>query len=198
MGEKDARVDAYIERSAEFARPILNHLRSAVHAACPDVAETIKWSMPFFEYKGPLCHMAAFKAHCAFGFWKGRMFLGEQGKDGMGHLGRLTGLRDLPASKILAGHLRRAVELNDAGIKPSAKPRSKEKKDLVVPDDFQKELRKNPKARKNFDGFSYSHKKEYLEWITEAKREETRLKRIQTALDWISTGKPRHWKYANC
>src|ERR1700677_4644465 len=195
MGKKDARVDAYIERAAEFARPILKHLRTTVHAVCPDVAEAIKWGMPFFDYKGSLCHMAAFKKHCAFGFWKGRLIFGKRPKDGMGQLGKLGSIADLPQTPVLTGYIKKAVELNEAEIKPPARAAAKEKKKLIVPKYFLAALKKKPRARETFEAFSYSHKKEYVDWISEAKREETREKRIETALEWLATGKSRNWKY---
>ena len=202
MGKKDPRVDAYIAKSADFAKPILTHMRELVHAACPDVEETIKWGFPNFVHKGMLCGMAAFKAHSSFGFWKASLIFGKDkaaGKEdnGMGHFGRITSLSDLPKDKELLGYIKEAVRLNDAGIsKP--RPRLKKKKELVVPDYFMAALKKNKKALTAFEGFSYSHKKEYLEWITEAKTEETRQRRIATALEWMAEGKSRNWKYENC
>jgi len=200
MPTKDPRIDAYIARSADFAKPILLHLRKLVHTACPDVEETMKWSFPHFMQKGMLCGMAGFKQHCSFGFWKASLIFGDgtSSDNTMGHFGRLTALSDLPADKVLIGYIKKAVELNEAGIKVPAKPKSKAKKDLVVPPYFLAALKKNKKALAAFGGFSYSHKKEYVQWITEAKREETRNKRIATALEWLAKGKPRNWKYMNC
>ena len=202
MGKKDPRIDAYIARSAEFARPILKHIRRLVHAACPGVEETMKWSFPHFDYQGMMCSMAAFKQHCSFGFWKGRLLFGKgpggaQG-DGMGHFGRITANSDLPSKRVLIGYIKKAAQLNEAGIKSPARPRAKVKKELVVPADFIAAMKKSGKALSTFETFSYSHKKEYVEWITEAKREETRLQRLATAIQWLAEGKPRHWKYANC
>src|ERR1041385_1770035 len=199
MPKKDPRIDAYIAKAADFAKPILTHLRKLIHAADPDAVETMKWSMPHFEHKGIVCGMAAFKAHCSFGFWKGELILGRsQGGDGMGHFGRITWLADLPSDKVLTSYIKKAVTLNEAGVKKAVLPRSKVKKELVVPDYFTGALRKNKKALATFEGFSYSHKKEYVEWITEAKREETRANRIATALAWLSQGKARNWKYVGC
>ena len=202
MPTKDPRIDAYIAKSGDFAKPILKHIRKLVHAACPDVEETMKWSFPHFDHKGMLCSMAAFKQHCSFGFWKGELILGKGpgGADGegMGHFGRLTSLADLPSDKALLGYIRKAVELNEAGVKKPAPPRPKVRKELVVPDYFTAVLKKNKKALATFEGFSYSHKKEYVEWITEAKQEETRARRMKTTLEWLAQGKPRHWKYAGC
>jgi len=201
--KKDSRVDAYISSAADFAKPILNHLRALVHTACPDVEETIKWSQPMFLHKGIICFMAAFKEHCSFGFWLAEFIIGEQRKleaqkEAMGHLGRITSLADLPGDKQLLVYIKKAVELNDLGVKKPATPRPKGNRELTVPDCVVAALKKNQKARAAFEAFSYSHKKEYVEWITEAKREETRQKRIETMLTWLAEGKSRNWKYANC
>ncbi len=200
MPKKDPRVDAYIARAADFARPILKHIRKLVHAACPDVVETMKWSFPHFEHKGVLCSMAAFKQHCSFGFWKGELILGKRGTEdeAMGQFGRLTAISDLPNDIILTGYIKKAAQLNEAGIKKPAPVRSAEKKDLVVPDCLAAALKKNKRADETFSNFSYSHRKEYVEWIVEAKREETREKRLKTAIEWLAQGKSRNWKYAKC
>ena len=200
MLTKDPRIDAYIANSADFAKPILTHLRKLVHAACPDVEETLKWSMPAFMHKGILCGMAAFKGHCTFGCWKHELIFpkGSERDGAMGQLGRITALADLPGDKVLLGYLRKAVELNDAGVKKPAPPRPKVKKELVVPEDLAAALKKNKKASATFAGFSYSQKKEYVEWITEARQEATRSRRLQTTLQWLAEGKARNWKYANC
>jgi uncharacterized protein YdeI (YjbR/CyaY-like superfamily) len=195
---KDARVDAYIAKSADFAKPILTHIRALLHSTCPDIVETLKWSAPAFEHKGILCGMAAFKQHCIFGFWKHKLMFGKGlkfPKGAMDNYGRITSLSELPGDKALTTYIKEAVRLNDEGVKAPAKPKSKVKKELEVPDDLAAALKKNKKAQAVFDGFSYSHKKEYIEWITEAKREETRTKRLKTALQWMSTGKSRNWKY---
>jgi uncharacterized protein YdeI (YjbR/CyaY-like superfamily) len=196
MGRRDPRVDGYIDKSAPFAKPILKHLRRVVHTGCPTVEETIKWQFPHFDYKGMICGMAAFKGHCTLGFWKASLILGSNkaGEEGMGQFGRITSLADLPDEKILIGYVRKAAELNDAGVKrPRAKP--KIQKRLSVPKDLKVALQKNAKAHKSFDGFSPSQKREYVEWITEAKREETRRERLKTAIKWIAEGKVRNWKY---
>lgn len=203
MGKKDNRVDAYIAKSADFAKPILNHLRELTHKACPEVEETIKWGFPNFDYKGPLCSMAAFKQHMAFGFWKAKLlndpkgYLGErsnQGGEAMGNLGRIESIKDLPPDKVIIDFIKQAKKLNDEGVK--LPPRKKvEHKELVVPDYFTKALTKNKKALQRFEAFPPSHKREYLQWITEAKSEETRNRRMETALEWIAEGKGRNWKY---
>lgn len=200
MPAKDPRVDAYIANAAEFARPILQHLRQLVHTGCPAVGETLKWNMPAFEYRGILCGMAAFKQHCTFGFWKGELIFGSRAgeNEAMGQFGRITSLADLPKDKLILSWIQKAAALNEAGIKKPAPPRSKVKKELVVPDYFRSVLKKNKKARATFEAFSYSHQKEYVEWITEAKREETRAARIKTTLKWLAQGKARNWKYEKC
>jgi uncharacterized protein YdeI (YjbR/CyaY-like superfamily) len=201
MPKKDPRVDAYIAKAAPFAQPVLRHLRKLVHTGCPDVEETLKWSMPSFTYKGILCGMAAFKEHCTFGFWKHDLVVGAQGapkaEEAMGTFGRITKLSDLPSNEVLLGYVRKAVELNDAGIKKPASPK-KPREELKIPSSLMEALKRNKKALETFEEFSYSHKKEYVEWITEAKRDETRDKRLATAIAWIAEGKPRNWKYANC
>src|SRR5580765_44696 len=186
MSQKDPRVDAYITKSADFAKPILKHLRRIVHAAAPDVQETMKWGFPHFVHKGILCGMGAFKEHCTFGFWKSALVFDGKHKskpgEGMGQFGRITAVSDLPKESVLAGYVRKAVQLNDNGIKTPARPKPRVKKELAVPDYLTAVLKKNQKALKTFEDFSYSHKKEYVEWITEAKREETRQQRLETAL----------------
>jgi len=204
MPKKDPRIDAYIAKSADFAKPILKHLRELIHSACPEVEETLKWSMPSFEYKGILCGFAAFKAHVTFGFWKGDlMFTGDaaaqkKANEAMGHFGRLTKLSELPSDKLLVSYIKEAKRLNDESIKKEKPPKPKVRAELVVPPVLVAALRKNAKAKATFDAFSYSHKKEYVEWISEAKQEETRARRLATAIEWLSEGKARHWKYERC
>jgi hypothetical protein len=201
MPRKDKRVDAYIANSADFAKPILTYLREAVHEACPEVQETIKWRFPNFEYKGMLCSMAAFKQHCSFGFWKSRLVLGAGSKKdgGMGHFGRLTSRKDLPPKKQLLGYIKQAAKLNEEGVRPAAraKPRTTPK-ELVVPDYFLASIQKNKKAMATFEAFPRSKKKDYVEWGTEAKTEATRDRRLQTAIEWLSEGRSRNWKYEKC
>jgi uncharacterized protein YdeI (YjbR/CyaY-like superfamily) len=201
MPTKDPRVDAYIDRSADFAKPILKHIRKIVHKACPDVTETMKWSFPHFDYKGMLCSMAAFKQHCAFGFWKQSLleksaFPAE--KTAMGSFGRLESKVDLPADEVLIKLIKQAVELNDQGVKVAKKKPTTDKKDLVVPDYLTAALKKNKAAQKTFDGFPYSSRKEYVEWLTEAKTDATREKRLATTIEWLAEGKRRNWKYEKC
>jgi len=202
MIKKDKAIDAYIAKSAAFAKPILLHIRQLVHKACPDVEEKMKWSFPHFDYKGEMmCSMAAFKQHAAFGFWKAALMkdpvLVETARSeaAMGHLGRITALKDLPSDKKMTGWIKEAMQLTDKGIKLPAKAKTADTKELVVPDYFVKALAKNKKAKQVFENFAPSHRKEYLMWITEAKTEETRNKRMATALEWIAEGKGRNWKY---
>lgn len=202
MAKKLKAVDDYIAKRADFAKPILNHIRELVHKTCPDAEEKMKWGMPFFDYKGEmLCHIASFKQHAVMGFWKASLMkdpmLVENAKSetAMGHLGKITSLKDLPSDKKITGYIKEAMMLNDKGIKLPSKTRTAEKKEIVVPDYFTKALAKNKKAKQVFENFAYSHKKEYLQWITEAKTEETRNKRMNTAIEWIAEGKGRNWKY---
>ena len=201
MPHKDPRIDLYISKSADFAKPILMHLRELVHVACPDVEEKIKWSFASFDYKGPMCTMAAFKHHCAFGFWKASLMKDKtltknaESESAMGHYGKITSLKDLPSDKKIIAHIKEAMMLNEKGVKLPPKKVATEKKEIVVPDYFFKQLKKNKKAFTTFDAFSSSHKREYVEWITEAKTEETKNRRMKTAIEWLSQGKPRNWKY---
>lgn len=203
MPVKNKAIDTYITKSADFAKPILQHIRELVHKACPDLEEKIKWGFPHFDYKGEMmCSMAAFKQHAAFGFWKAPLMkdpvLAEMARSevAMGHLGRITSLKDLPSDKKIIAWIKEAMALNDKGIKLATKPKSAEKKELVVPDYFTKALVKNKKAKQSFDAFAYSHRKEYIQWITEAKTEETRNKRMTSAIEMLAEGKSRNWKYA--
>jgi len=201
MSVYDPRVDAYIERAASFARPVLQHLRALIHAQCPDITETMKWSFPHFDYKGrSLFNMAAFKEHCAFGFWLASVMSDPKGilqtneKSAMGSLGRITALKDLPSDKVLAQYMKQSVQLADEGVKPVRAARQPVQ-EQAVPDDLLAALAKNRKAQEVFGRFAPSHRKEYLEWILEAKREETRAKRIAQAVEWMAEGKSRNWKY---
>lgn len=193
MATRDPRVDAYIKRAQPFAQPILKHLRKIVHAGCPSCEETVKWRMPFFEDKGPICFMSAFKQHAAFGFWKGKLLFGKEDQGAMGHFGRITSISDLPDEKRLIGYVRKAAELNERGIEKKRTARGTQK--VTVPADLKAALGKNARARKTFENFSYSHRKEYVEWITDAKRDETRKKRLKTAIQWMARGKSQNWKY---
>jgi uncharacterized protein YdeI (YjbR/CyaY-like superfamily) len=197
MGTRDPRVDAYIEKAAPFARPILTHLRELVHATVPGVEEDMKWSMPAFMYKGMLCGFAAFKEHAAFNFWKHSLIVGgDRPDDAMGSFGRITSLADLPPDERIAGYLREARRLNDEGVKvPKKATPTAAKKELDVPDDLVAALEASPAAMEHFQAFSPSKRKDYIEWITEARSDATRKKRLDTAIEWIAEGKSRNWKY---
>jgi len=199
---QNKQVDAYIAKSAEFAKPILVHLRELVHQACPEVEEKIKWGFPNFEYKGVLCNVAAFKQHCSFGFWKYSLMndpkgiLSTRNEGGsMGNLGKITSLKDLPSDKIILGFIKQAVELNEQEIKRPVKTTPKGSKTIDTPDYLAKALKKNKTAYEIFENFAYSHRKEYIQWFEEAKTDETRNKRIAQAIEWIAEGKGRNWKY---
>jgi uncharacterized protein YdeI (YjbR/CyaY-like superfamily) len=200
MGKKDPRVEAYIEKAQPFAQPILRHLRKVVHTACPDVQETIKWGFPHFDYKGIFCGIAGFKQHCTLGFWKGALLLDSVkgmptgGEKAMGQFGRITSLADLPGDKTLTKIIQAAAKLNDDGVAaPRSKP--KPKAPLKVPPYFTAALKKNKKAFAAFETFPPSHRREYVMWVTEAKTDATREKRLATAVEWIAEGKGRNWKY---
>ncbi|MCB0409698.1 MAG: YdeI/OmpD-associated family protein [Flavobacteriales bacterium] len=194
---KNPKVDEYIAKSADFAQPILSKLRALVHQAHPDIEETIKWGMPNFEYKGLLFNMAAFKQHCAFGFWKQKLIKAlDESEDGMGSLGKIKSLEDLPSDEILLMLMKEAVMLNEKGIQVPKTPKAK--KELLIPQELTDKLKSHPKAKEVFENFSYSHQKEYVEWITEAKREATKEKRIEQTIEWLNAGKHRNWKYENC
>jgi len=198
MGKKDPRIDAYLKKAAPFAQPVLVRLRALIHKACPSVEETLKWGHPSFTYKGILCGFASFTAHCTFGFWKGSLIVGNnKGKtqEAMGQFGRLTALSDLPADKVILTYVKEAARLNDEGIMPPRKTTASADKRLTIPKVLAVALKKNPKAKTYFEEFNYSRKKDYVEWITEAKTEETRSRRLATAIGWISEGKGRNWKY---
>lgn len=201
MEQYDSRVDAYIGKSADFAKPILTHLRDLVHRASPELKETIKWSCPFFDHEGPVCQLAAFKQHCAFGFWKAGLMddpykILNQQADTAGSLGRITSLADLPADDILIQYIRQALSLNLQGIKVPPRPKVQAAKgELAVPVYFTEILDKNLLLKEQFEKFSPSQKKEYISWFEEAKTEATRNKRLENAVEWISEGKIRHWKY---
>lgn len=199
--KKDRRIDDYISKSENFAKPILSYIRDIVHKACPEVTETMKWGMPHFDYKGMMCGIASFKQHCTFGFWKASLMKDKykvfvKGENsGMGNFGKVKDIQDLPSAKIIIEYIKEAMKLNDDNVAVPKELKENVRKELVIPEYFLKVLKKNEVALKTFMDFSYSHKKEYLEWITEAKKEETREKRIYAAIEWLSEGKGRNWKY---
>ncbi|MGH6787620.1 MAG: YdeI/OmpD-associated family protein [Novosphingobium sp.] len=195
MAKTEPRIDAYIAKVAPFAQPILTHLRKVVHQTLPEAEEAIKWSMPHFTYKGKiLAGMAAFKAHATFGIAGD----GRQG-EAMGQYGKLTALTDLPsdavlAEKILEGKAR--IDTEGSAMKPREKRTPKA--EIPMPDDFAAALAAMQGVRERFEGMAPSCRREYLEWIVEAKRPETRAKRIEKAAGQIAEGKKLHWKYESC
>jgi uncharacterized protein YdeI (YjbR/CyaY-like superfamily) len=200
MGTKDPRIDAYIAKAAPFAQPILKHLRKLVHENCPDASETIKWSMPHFDYKGAIfASMAAFKAHCAFGFWLGdALRIDAKNQKAMGDFGRIASLDDLPPDKAIARLIKAAMKLHDAGVKLPAREKPKDAKPLEIPPAFMAALIKNKAALKTFEGFSPSKKKEYVTWYVEAKTEATREKRLAQGVESMAEGKSKNWRYEKC
>jgi hypothetical protein len=156
----------------------------------------MKWRHPSFMYKGILCGMASFKQHAAFGFWKGSLVVDVAAKDldAAGWFGRLTKPSDLPAQKTLAKYIKKAMALNDAGVAVPRKPKAPAKP-ATVPSDLAAALRKNKKAQAVFAAFSPSRRRDYIVWITEAKSDETRTRRLAQAIEWIAEGKSRNWKY---
>jgi uncharacterized protein YdeI (YjbR/CyaY-like superfamily) len=198
MSTTDPRIDAYIAKSPDFAKPILAHIRGAVHAACPDVEETMKWSAPHFYYAGQmLCGMAAFKEHAAMNFWKASLIDGlgpDSGGNSRGSLGKLCTLRDLPSKQKLSGYIKAAMKLNDAGVTVK-RPKTAPKPEAKIPKELTAALAKNKRAKAAFDAFAPGQRREYCEWIGEAKREETKAARVAQAVEWIADGKTRNWKY---
>jgi uncharacterized protein YdeI (YjbR/CyaY-like superfamily) len=203
MEQYNPRVDAYIEKAADFAKPVLKHIRQLVHSVSPDITENIKWGMPFFEYKGPVCQIASFKQHCAFGFWKATALndphnaIARGEEAAAGSFGRLTQISDLPSDDILIDFVRQGMALNETGTKGGMKtaPTKVPKAEIVPPDYFVAALNTEPKAAATFLSFSPSHRREYLEWVTEAKTDVTREKRLATTIEWLIEGKTRMWKY---
>jgi len=187
----DKRIDDYIASAQPFAQPVLRHFRKLVHTTCPDVVETIKWRMPFFEYKGTMCHMAAFKQHSVIGFWKASLFKDQslvitaQSEVAMGHLGKITSLKDLPSDKKLIGYIKEAMQLNEAGAKlPKNSTTSTSTPEL--PDILVTAFRKNKKAQQLFEAMAPSHRKEYINWLNDAKKTETQERRLAKMMDTLN------------
>jgi len=198
MSRRDPRIDAYIARAPEFARPILEHVRAAVTAAAPEIEETLKWGRPHFVYKGLLCGVSAFKAHCAFGFWKGGLVVRPaSGRDagGMGQFGRITSVAELPSRAAIAKLVRAAMALNEAGVPSPTRAKRTPRPRPKVPADLARALKANTRARATFADLSPSGQREYVEWLAEAKRAATREKRLAMTLQWLSAGKSRNWQY---
>lgn len=198
MPKRSKDVDAYIAGAAPFARPILERVREAFHAAHPEITETLKWSMPHFEYKGILGSMAAFKQHVSWGFRKAELMndpdsILRQSDSGM-HGSRVTDVSQLPPKRVIAAYVCEAIRLNEEGVKLQKRP-ARADPDIEVPEELDAALKKNAQARAAFEGFPPSARRDYVEWIAEAKQESTRARRIATAIEWLSEGKSRNWKY---
>lgn len=200
MSAPDSRIDTYINKSAPFAQPILRHIRRLIHKACPDVEETIKWGFPHFDYKGMMISTAAFKAHCTLNIYKAALIAGletdPEVANAMGQFGRITTVGDLPDDEKLLAFFREAKRLNDENIKLPQKAKDTVVKELLVPECLQEALKENPLAAETWEKFAYSHRKEYVNWINEAKTEATRNKRLATTIEWLSEGKTHMWKYS--
>lgn len=199
MPKKNPAVDAYIAKAPEQARPILKKIREGFHAGCPELEERIKWGVPSFDYQGMLGGMAAFKHHVAFGFWKARLMRDDQKLFSRGARAsvmavRARSLADLPPKKTLVAYVKQAKQLNEDGVRAPRRAKKAPAK-LALPKDFSQALAKNAKARATFEALPPSHKREYVSWIDEAKRAETRARRLATALEWLSGGKRWNWKY---
>jgi len=186
---KDPRVDAYIAKANDFAKPILKQIRAALHRGHPAVSETIKWGVPaYVDERGILCMTAAFKQHCAWVFWTGRKPATVEATQ----LRRITSVKDLPSPRelvaVVKGAATRPAPSKEKTVKRAAAP-------VKLPAYFLAALRRNPKAREAFDAFPPSHRREYIDWIDSAKTDDTRQRRLTTALAWIASGKSRNWKY---
>lgn len=204
MKTTDKRIDAYIAKAPEFAVPILEKVRRVFHKASPKIGETMKWSTPHFEYEGLIGGMAAFKKHVSVTLWKGKLLsdpeglFSEIGKTSMASL-KVASVKELPSEKVFVAYIKEAMRLNEEDVKlPTVANGKKKRATLKVPDDLAAALKTNKKAKATFDGFSYTNRMEYIEWITDAKREATRAKRLATTIEWLSEGKSRNWKYQNC
>ena len=202
MKKLDDRITQYISKSADFAQPILVELREIVHEFCPEVEEGWKWSMPFFMYRGKiLCNMASFKAHCSFGFWlhsemRDLHGLFKREKDGgMGSLGKITSLDDLPKTDHLGAYILEAMQLIEQGVIPRELNPKVKKPVAEIPAELAGLLKSEPKAKATFDTLPPSHQREYIHWITEAKREETKQRRLRQTIENLLEGKSKDWKY---
>lgn len=201
MGKRIAAVDAYIARQQPFAIPILERLRELVHEICPEAEEVVKWGAPHFDYRGPFAGMAAFKAHATFGFWKDALLrdgdrpFGKSTEKAMGSFGRLTSVRDLPSKREMTALVRRAMKLNEDGVKLPHRSGTRKAPAVRPPAWFLAALRRNRRALATWEGLAPGHRREYVEWVTEAKTEPTRERRMATTVEWLAEGKRRNWKY---
>jgi uncharacterized protein YdeI (YjbR/CyaY-like superfamily) len=203
---KNPAVDAYVAKSADFARPILKRLRELMHKADPNIAETIKWGVPHFEHEGIVASMAAFKQHVAFGFWNEKLLREQLGRDagrmfprdaekGMGGR-KVRALAELPPAALIVRTAKAAVALNDAGLRP--KRVLKRKPPPKAPPDLVAALKRNAKARATYGRLTPGQQREYVEWLVEAKQAATRERRLAQAVKWLAEGKQRYWKYQGC
>lgn len=197
---RDPKIDLYIDNAQEFAQPILIYMRELIHEACPQVVESVKWGMPAFDYKGPLIVMGSFKKHMAINFWKAQLMADTENVfvnsgESMGTFGKVSSLQQLPSREVLLAYLYEAIELNENGIKVEKTKKLEKPKDLPIPEDFLKALNESPKAMSNFQAMSPSHRREYINWILDAKREATRISRIEKAVQQLLENKSRDWKY---
>jgi hypothetical protein len=199
MATTDKRIDAYIAKARPFAQPILERLRAMIHETCPEVVETLKWRHPSFEYRGLLCGMAAFKGHAAFGFWKHDLVVGKDGKarEAMGSFGRITDLSELPGKGVFARHMKVAMRLNEDGVQVVRK-KTRPKAPIAMHRELAAAMAGSKKARATYASFPPSAQREYLEWVADAKSDDTRARRIAQAVEWMAEGKRRHWKYEKC
>ncbi len=202
MKARDERITQYISKSADFAQEILLHLREVIHDFCPDVEEGMKWSMPYFMYRGKiLCSFASFKNHCSFGFWLQSEMKDQHGifkraqEGGMGSLGKISAMSDLPKDEQLGAYILEAMNLIEHGTTPRELNPKFKKTMPEIPSELLKLLESEPKAKAAFDNFPPSHQREYIEWITEAKREETKQRRLQQTIENLLEGKSKDWKY---
>jgi uncharacterized protein YdeI (YjbR/CyaY-like superfamily) len=202
MAKLNSKVTDYIAKSADFAKPILNHLREIIHSTCPDVEEDIKWGTPHYGYKGDhLVMMAGFKSHCSFSLYKAEIMKDKTIQDSVkagkkfGYMDKVKSIDELPAKKVLMAYIKEAMVINESGLK-KAVVKSDKPKVVEMPDYFAKALKANTKAYKVFAEKSDSFRKEYIVWIGDAKTEDTRQKRIEQSLEWIAEGKGRFWQYA--
>jgi uncharacterized protein YdeI (YjbR/CyaY-like superfamily) len=199
--QRDDRVDAYIEDAPPFAQPILKHLRTLVHEACPYAIETIKWGAPAYEFKGILAIMASMKHHAVFNLWKGQLIpdvqvvYAEKFDEAMGTFGKITKLADLPADDKIIDWIHQAMDLNERGVKLPQRSKPGQKGDVETPDDLASALESNRAARLTYEGFTLSKKREYVDWLADAKTATTRQKRLAQAVEWMAEGKSRNWKY---
>lgn len=200
---KNTDIDKYITEATDFAQPILNHLRQLIFTADPEMEEAIKWRQPCYSQNGLVCAMAAFKQHVNFTFFEGKHLIDKHGVFGDSNNQNLSAFKlksidELPADNILISYIQQAIAYNQSAEKPKKTKAKKDKAELIIPRELAEALAQNTKASEHFDNFSYSKQNDYIEWISSAKRDTTRQKRLATAIEWISEGKGRNWKYENC